>query len=578
MKLVDALELINNRPAHKGSPKSFPLVCGFTPLHLRTFLLAHLLVKLPNSDVEIPVGLFGDLLGNAERTAESSMEAAAVAIEWSDLDPRLGVRQLGGWAPGVFSDILATVRHSTERLEASLHKLSASSPVALALPTLPIPPIDLPRGWQAGAFELALDQEVARLASQASRINEVRILNSRRLDALSPHGGRFDVKSELLTGFPYRLQHAETLAGLLSSLLVSTSPKKGLITDLDETCWKGILGEVGVEGISWDLSGHGQVHGIYQQFLHALAQRGILIGAASKNDSSLVQMAFQRPDLCLPAKSVFPIEAHWRPKSESVRHILHAWNVGADAVVFVDDSPMELAEVQAAHPGIECILFPGQDPAAVFELLTHLRDLFGKSVLSEEDRIRSESIRASAVLKDTFLNNPVSYEDVLRGAEAKIHFRLGNDEKSARAFELINKTNQFNLNGRRYSESEWKKSLIQPGAFLLTVLYQDKFGPLGEIAALLGRQLPDRTLQISAWVMSCRAFSRRIEHQCVRYLFSKFRPERIGFDWLETPRNGQLREFLGSFGVLKPQVQLTREQFDASCPVLSHSIEETVIE
>jgi FkbH-like protein len=577
MKLVHATELIN-RSAPQGPTKLFALVCGFTPLHLRTFFQAHLLLRFPNGRVEVPVGLYGDLIGNIERMAQQSIDAAAVVVEWGDLDPRLGIRQLGGWEPALFSDILATVRLSIERLETNLAKLSASHPVALALPTLPIPPIDLPASWQAGTFELGLDQEIGCCASRASRIQGVRVLNSRRLDALSPHAGRLDAKSELLTGFPYRLQHSETLAGLLSSLLFSQASKKGLITDLDETCWKGILGEVGVEGICWDLSGHGQVHGIYQQFLQALAQRGVLIAAASKNDAPLVQQAFQRQDLHLHAGSVFPIEAHWRPKSESVARILKAWNVGADAVVFVDDSPMELAEVQAAHPGIECVLFPGQDPAAVLDLLSRLRDLFGKSFLSEEDRIRSQSIRGSRALKEALLGPSNSYEEVLKSAEAKIHFRLQNSGKDARAFELINKTNQFNLNGKRYDESEWRNFYMQPGAFLLTASYRDKFGPLGEIAVVLGRKLPDGALGINAWVMSCRAFSRRIEYQCVRYIFNKFRAECIVLDWIQTPRNGPLCAFLACFGALKPQFHLTRERFDASCPSLTHAIEETVSE
>jgi FkbH-like protein len=575
MKLVDATELIN-RSTKQGPIKVYPLVCGFTPLHLRTFFQAHLLLRFPNGRAEVPVGLYGDLIGNIERMAQQSIDGAAVVVEWSDLDPRLGIRQLGGWEPALFSDILATAHLSIERLETNLAKLSASHPVALALPTLPIPPIDLPASWQAGTLELGLDQEIGWCASRASRIQGVRVLSSRRLDALSPHAGRLDAKSELLTGFPYRLQHSETVAGLLSSLLFSQSPKKGLITDLDETCWKGILGEVGIEGICWDLSGHGQVHGIYQQFLQALAQRGVLIAAASKNDASLVLQAFQRQDLHLHAGSVFPIEAHWRPKSESVARILEAWNVGADAVVFVDDSPMELAEVQAAHPGIECVLFPGQDPAAVLDLLSRLRDLFGKSFLSEEDRIRSQSIRGSRALKEALLEPSDSYEEVLKSAEAKIHFQLQNSGKDARAFELINKTNQFNLNGKRYDESEWRNFYMQPGSFLLTASYRDKFGPLGEIAVLLGCKLPDGTLRINAWVMSCRAFSRRIEYQCVAYLFQKFGAECIVLDWIQTPRNGPLCVFLASFGALKPQFHLTREQFDASCPSLTHSIEETV--
>ncbi len=90
---------------------------------------------------------------------------------------------------------------------------------------------------------------------------------------------------------------------------------------------------------------------------------------------------------------IFPVEIHWEPKSGSVARILKAWNIGADSVVFVDDSPMELAEVQAAHPDVECLLFPKSDYQAGFAFLQKLRDLFGKPRLSEEDSFRLESIR-----------------------------------------------------------------------------------------------------------------------------------------------------------------------------------------
>jgi len=112
--------------------------------------------------------------------------------------------------------------------------------------------------------------------------------------------------------------------------------------------------------------------------LRALAATGVLVGVASKNDSAVVERAFGRRDLLLPKESVFPIEAHWDAKSTSAGRILKAWNIAADSVVFVDDSPMELAEVKAAWPQMECLQFPGKDPASV-EDFSSCVILFGKS-------------------------------------------------------------------------------------------------------------------------------------------------------------------------------------------------------
>jgi len=109
--------------------------------------------------------------------------------------------------------------------------------------------------------------------------------------------------------------------------------------------------------VSWDLAGHHQLHGLYQLLLAALAEEGVLIGVASKNDPASVQQAFLRKDLLVRPNQIFPMEVNWNAKSSSVERILRTWNIGADSVVFVDDSPMELAEVAAALPGIECVRF-----------------------------------------------------------------------------------------------------------------------------------------------------------------------------------------------------------------------------
>ena len=141
----------------------------------------------------------------------------------------------------------------------------------------------------------------------------------------------------------------------MARLLAPPAPRKGIVTDLDDTLWSGLAGEIGPEGVSWDLASHSQLHGLYQKLLAALAEEGVLIGVASKNDPAVVERTFEREDLLLRADRIFPVEAHWGAKSGSIERILRTWNISADSVVFVDDSAMELAEVAAAHPGMECL-------------------------------------------------------------------------------------------------------------------------------------------------------------------------------------------------------------------------------
>jgi FkbH-like protein len=575
LNLIDALELLKEQLPEEAPALRVFLGCGFTPLHLETFLAAECRTLLPGYRVEIDKGLFGDLLGNLERVQASEFDTVVVVVEWSDLDPRLGVRNLGGWQVGILADIVETVKRSVERLTHSLQRIAAKARVILSLPTLPLPPLFFTRNVESSQYELNLRACIASLAASLAENPRLRILNAQHLDECSPPSLRFDLKSELAYGFPFKTTHASCLAQLLASLIQPPVRKKGLITDLDDTLWSGILGEVGIDGISWHIDQGTQLHGLYQQFLASLASAGILVAIASKNDSALVNEALGRPDLLLSKDSIFPVEAHWDRKSESVRRILQAWNIAPDSVVFVDDSPMEVSEVRMAFPEMECIVFPNVDSLAFWDLLKRLRNLFGATILSEEDNIRLRSIRGADGFQQSLSAGLSSPDLFLQEAGASVVFTFGKSRADSRAFELINKTNQFNLNGERFSESAWAKFLDDPATFAIAVSYEDKYGKLGKIAVLLGRA-SGKTIFVDAWVMSCRAFSRRIEHQCLRYLFDKFGAEEIAFAYRPTSRNGTLQELfaqlLGSPAV--EECRLSKASFVQKAPSLFHRVEE----
>jgi FkbH-like protein len=286
----------------------------------------------------------------------------------------------------------------------------------------------------------------------------------------------------------------------------------------------------------------------------------------------LVEQAFEREDLLVTKRSLYPIDVHWGPKSESVRRILKTWNIASDAAVFVDDSPMELAEVKAAFPAMECLIFPKSDFQAFWRLLTRLRGLFGKAAVSEEDSIRLDSIRAAAALQHSTNGEGTSMDRFLEDAHSSILVSFHKEKDDHRSFELINKTNQFNLNGKRLSETAWTSYLNDPTTFVMTVSYEDKYGPLGKIAALLG-SMQGTTARIHYWVMSCRAFSRRIEQQCLSWLFEHFELQEIFLDYRPTDRNKPIQDFLSSItaGQLAGDVRVSRAGFLEKCPPLFHN-------
>lgn len=549
------------------------LITGFNPLHLKTFLQAHLQQRIPASQVVVLTDVYGDLTGAVERLQPSTVDMCAIALEWPDLDPRLGFRQLGGWGYRELADIAVDAQSKLVAIKESLENLPNHFPVALSLPALALPPVFYTPSWQLCGVEIGLRRAADELALWAAGRPNIRLVRSQRqpVDVRTPQA--FDFKGELMAGLPYTIAHADQLAHAFALLLVPPVPKKGLITDLDDTLWAGIAGEVGPEAVSWDLDRKTQLHGLYQQLLHALADQGVLIGAASKNDPEVVEAVFRRTDIVLPRECVFPVEAHWNAKSESVTRILDTWNVHADSVVFVDDSASELAEVKATHPEMECIRFDPQDYREVHSLLYRLRDIFAKQTITQEDGLRRESLRAGSVFRKEALGPGVSHENFLRDAEARITFDFA-AAANPRSLELVNKTNQFNLNGTRYNQTEWQDSFGGPNAFAVSASYRDKYGPLGVIAVLAG-QASETAVTVNTWVMSCRAFGRRIEYQCLKAILDRFLAQEIVFEFSPTPRNEYLQESLKLFLREQPagRFNISRAVFLDKCPKLYHEVE-----
>ena len=574
MKLLEALRLINEASASERPVRTYALACGFTPLALETFVRAHLQRRRADVRVDLTVGLFGDLAGNVERAAATAgVEGVAVVVEWSDLDPRLGWRSGGLGGASFAADVVESVRGAVDRLARRIEDAAVGRPLVVCGPTLPIPPVFLAAAGTATGAALGLRAASAEFSARLAAARGVRVIDPQVIDLASPLDAREDLASDLVTGFPYHRAHAEVVAGALAAALHPVTPKKGVITDLDDTLWRGIVGEVGAAGVQWGLEHGAQTHVVYQRALAGLAEAGVLVGVASKNEPTVVEEALRRRDLLLPRDAVFPVQASWGPKSSAVAAILDAWNVGPESIIFVDDSPLEIAEVQARFRAVEGLRFDGKDAASVGRLVTRLYEAFGKDAVRDEDRLRVASLRAAATMRAAAADQNDA-EAFLAQLGARLTLRLSRGRADARAFELVNKTNQFNLNGLRWTEGAWGAALDRPGAFLLTAAYEDKYGPLGKIAAALGTAV-DGVVRLDAWVLSCRAFSRRVEDAVLWSLFDTFGAAAVVLDAAPTPRNGPTQELIARYAEVPAErgdVHITREAFERLRPALAQEV------
>ena len=187
--------------------------------------------------------------------------------------------------------------------------------------------------------------------------------------------------------------------------------------------------------------------------------------------------------------------------------------------------------------------------------------------MTAEDRLRAASLRRAVEYAMADAADP---ESLLAGLEARVSFSFSRDPFDPRALELLNKTNQFNLNGRRWEESGLRAFLQQPGAVFCVASYEDRFGALGKIAVAAGL-VEDGALRLQSWVISCRAFSRRVEFAALEALFHHTGAGTLLLDWQSTPRNGPARETLAVLFDEVPEagvLSLSRETFSLRCPRL----------
>jgi FkbH-like protein len=313
-------------------------------------------------------------------------------------------------------------------------------------------------------------------------------------------------------------------------------PKKVLVTDLDNVMWSGGIGDDGLQGIAFDQHGRGYPHFVYQGFLRSLQLEGTLLAAVSRNDPDVALSPFLGRGMLLGEEDFVAIIASYNAKSAQIMELASRLNLGLDSFVFVDDNPVELAEVALALPDVRCIAFPKADGLPAF--FSELATLFYRQNVTAEDRERTALYkrRLEGLVPSELSGADISAFLRSLGMRLMIHDRARGDR--TRAIQLINKTNQFNLNGRRVTEQD-VSAVLESGGRLYGASLTDRTGDHGEILACL----VDRGGVIVSFVMSCRVFQRRVEHAFLAWLVSQPDPP-VGMSWASTARNEPFGRFL----------------------------------
>lgn len=269
-----------------------------------------------------------------------------------------------------------------------------------------------------------------------------------------------------------------------------TRPKiKCVVWDLDRTVWSGVL----LEGDALELRS-----GV-RETMAALDARGILQSIASRNEHDPAWAQLKR--FGLDHFFLHP-QIGWGAKSESVRRIAEALNIGLDTFAFVDDEPFERDEVMATLPSVRAY-----DAAHAARLGAEPE--FMPRVVTEDARRRREMYQADAVRKEA--------ESAFKGPSDAFLASLGmvftvapaEEADLARVEELVARTNQLNTTGCVYSAEELAAFRVSPEHRLLVAELTDRYGRYGKIGVALLHCAPD-TWTIKLLLMSCRVMSRGV--------------------------------------------------------------------
>ena len=386
------------------------------------------------------------------------------------------------------------------------------------------------------------NRELTRSCSSLSNVFSLNINKEVIKDGLNSF---YDYENWIEFRSPYSANGLLTLSNIIKNQILKKSQNiKLVITDLDNTFWSGIVGDDGVHGIE---VGHetrnGVIHHDYQIFLNRLKNLGIMIGVVSKNEFSLAEPALDDVRNPFLKKDFFDIRCNWEPKSENIIKMCETMNIGQDAVLFIDDSDYEIAEVSANTQITNAVKFENEESKNPVHNILYNLDIFPR-VLTAEDFEKSKLYAANKE-RDIEKQRFSSVHDFLMSQDLRAEFVNVSEDNIKRVVQLIGKTNQFITSNTRYSHEGIFDFMESPNTFTWAIRLDDKIGSYGIVGIVMGTQ-HDQFISVDQWVMSCRAFNRTLEHFILCKLRALFAQRKIVVNFEETNRNLYVKTFLES--------------------------------
>ncbi len=398
--------------------------------------------------------------------------------------------------------------------------------------------------------KIALDhiqQTVKEVIYELAGIEGVYTLSPADLHALypvPPHAVD-DAYSNALGHIPYTPTYFTALGTMLARrlLVMQRPPAKVIVLDCDHTLWGGVCAEDGPQGV--DVAG--PWHHL-QTFMVAQSRAGRLLCLCSKNQEADVQTVFNHhPEMPLRPDHIVASRINWQPKSENIQSLAQELQLGLDSFIFLDDNPLECAEVRANCPQVLTLQLP-KDPAQIPQFLAHVW-AFDSLRVTGVDRQRTALYRQQQQ-REQLRTDSLTYADFLAELDLTVKFSSPTSAQLERVAQLTQRTNQFNATTLRRSAATLRR-LWQNGAPEMRVVHvSDRFGDYGLVGVIFFTSQAD-ALRVDTFLLSCRALGRGVEHQMLAHLgelAAERGLQRVDVPYTPTERNRPVLDFLTRVG------------------------------
>jgi FkbH-like protein len=325
---------------------------------------------------------------------------------------------------------------------------------------------------------------------------------------------------------------------------------KCLVLDLDNTIWGGVIGDDGIDGIVLGQgSPLGEAYVAFQDYARELTRRGVILAVCSKNDEANALEPFDKHlEMVLRRPDIASFVANWSDKADNIRAIAQELNIGLDALVFIDDNPFERNLVRQELPMV-AVPEVSDDPTYYPQAIADAGYFEGLSV-TDEDRARNNLYQGNKA-RDALKASVTDLPAYLHGLEMQLVWKRFDRMGLQRIVQLINKSNQFNLTTRRYTEEDVLAVMDDPDTFGLQLRLLDRFGDNGVIAIVIGRMREDKDVDIETWLMSCRVLGRQVEPATLNLIVREAKTlaaRRLVGAYIPTKKNGMVKDHYARLG------------------------------